>query len=370
MSSAGQTATVVLSNIFLFTLIMGMAGTTDLARFRTKLKNYRGIGTGVTCQFLLLPFLGFCSVSAFQLEPLFGIMLLILTTSPGGGLSGWWCMVGNADLTLSVAMTTVSTLISIGFLPLNLLIYVQAIYGVAVGLNWPGIMTAVAVVIAGVIVGLSIGTKWPQHKGLMNKLGSFGGIANIVVALVVASGGSSEGDEEGPSGPEATLMSLQSLQPTWWLAVAAPCILGLLIAFTIAKCLRCSDPEAVAICIECCYQNTSLAFTIAVSIFPTPAQSARALLVPIYYGVVEIVLIGIFVLIAWRLSWTYAPKDVGLFKCIVGNYQPSSDEDEQKALEAQRARSLGLTPLNGGASDENGEVPPQSSTEHPQSGRV
>ena len=30
------------------------------------------------------------------------ITLLVVTSSPGGGFSGWWCFLCNADLALSV----------------------------------------------------------------------------------------------------------------------------------------------------------------------------------------------------------------------------------------------------------------------------
>lgn len=84
----------VLSNLFLFMLILGMAGTTDLSKFREKLGNYRGIGTGLGCQFILLPFLGFSSVKAFNIPQNYGVMLLIVTSSPGGGFSGWQAQPG------------------------------------------------------------------------------------------------------------------------------------------------------------------------------------------------------------------------------------------------------------------------------------
>ncbi|KAG8459606.1 hypothetical protein KFE25_000962 [Diacronema lutheri] len=310
MSDDSTVISSVLSNIFLFMLITGMAGTTDLTGFRAKLRNYRGIGTGLACQFILLPFLGFSSVKAFGIPRLYGIMLLIVTSSPGGGFSGWWCNVCNADLALSVAMTTVSTIFSVALLPLNILIYVQALYGVSVPLNWGGIMTSVAVVIGGVIAGLALGTKLPMYKRWLNRLGTVGGIANIAVGIATAGGGGASSEAF-------------NLEWWWYVGCAAPCIVGLGVAFAIARALRCSYPESVAICIECCYQNTALAIAVAVSVFP-PKEAALATLVPLYYGIIEIVLIAIFALAAWQLNWTYAPRTDNVLKCVAGNYQPDS----------------------------------------------
>ncbi|KAJ1621146.1 sodium bile acid symporter family-domain-containing protein [Pavlovales sp. CCMP2436] len=328
----------VLSNVFLFILIVGMAGTTDLKGFRTQIRNARAIGTGLACQFLLLPFLGFSAIKLFNIERIFGVMLLIVTSSPGGGFSGWWCSLCNADLALSVAMTTISTLFSVALLPLNIFIYVQALYGLSVPLNWGGIMTSVAVVIGGVITGLACGTLFPAYKRWFNRLGTVGGVANIIIGITAAtaSGGSSS-------------QNVLSLGWRWYVGIAAPCVLGLIVAYLIARMLRCSGPESVAICIECCYQNTALAIAVAVSVFPGD-QASRAILVPLYYGIVEICLIAVFALAAWQLNWTLAPRTDSLLKCVSGNYQIGVEPEDAHSVDAAPPAApspVVMTPFSG-----------------------
>lgn len=325
MSGLSPIAGSVLSNIFLFMLILGMAGTTDMTGFRDKLRNVRGIGCGLGCQFFLLPFLGFCSIKAFNLPRLYGVMLMIVTSSPGGGFSGWWCSIGNADIALSVAMTTVSTLCSIAMLPLNIFIYVQALYGLSVPLNWGGIMTSVAVVIAGVGVGLVLGTRFPKYKRTFNRIGTIGGLANIAVGV---STGSSSAE------------SVWQFPVSWYVGIAAPCIVGLILAFVIARpVLKCTGPESVAICIECCYQNTALAIAVAVSVF-SPEEAPLATLVPLYYGVIEILLIAAFVGFAWQMGWTYAPRTDNIIACVSGNYQPGLQLIEEERASSSAADEL------------------------------
>jgi hypothetical protein len=67
-----------------------------------------------------------------------GITLLILCSSPGGSYSNWWCSLFNADLALSVAMTTCSTFAAMLMLPINTLLYVKLAYGSdsSVELDW------------------------------------------------------------------------------------------------------------------------------------------------------------------------------------------------------------------------------------------
>ena len=100
---------------------------------------------------------------------------------------------------------------------------------------------------------------------------------------------------------------------TWFLCVAMPCVLGLVSAVCIARNLNLSDPSCVAVAIECCYQNTGLALTIALSAVPAD-KVGMASGVPIFYGLVEIVCVPTFALLAWRLGWTYAPVDENVCK--------------------------------------------------------
>ena len=110
----------VISNCLLFLLISGMAGSCDAQQLRqrfTTINGFKGIAAGLVCQFVLLPLLGFVALTIFPQSPATAISLLVVTTSPGGGFSGFWCFLSNADLALSVAMTTASTLASVVALP-------------------------------------------------------------------------------------------------------------------------------------------------------------------------------------------------------------------------------------------------------------
>lgn len=319
MASLSSTANVVLVQGTLFLLIAGMAGTTDINGLFAQLTNLRGIATGFGCQFFLLPLLGFISVMVFQLEPLYGIMLLLTTTSPGGGFSGFWCSICNADIALSIAMTTVSTFASIVMLPANVFLYVTIVYGTSVRLDFVGIGISIAVVISAIFTGVLLGTLWPTKKTLFNRLGSFGGMSNIFLALYsafVSSGNptAAEVDPEADDGFELP-------PPTWYVAVASPCLLGLLISLSIARAIKCTKPESVAICIECCFQNTGIANSVALTIF-SGRDASRALLVPLFYGLTEIVVLSVFGFVAWQLNWTYAQRTENFLACVGGNHQP------------------------------------------------
>ena len=90
------------SYVLLFLLIFGLAGTVDHAEFWKQFKEKRALALGFFGQFVMLPFLGFCAVKAFDLASLTSgpgdanrgieaVILLLTTSSPGGSYSNWWC---------------------------------------------------------------------------------------------------------------------------------------------------------------------------------------------------------------------------------------------------------------------------------------
>lgn len=81
--------TEVLSSILLFFLVFGMSATVDIEKLRKQLKNKHALLTGVSLQFLILPFVGFVVVKICKFSAPVGITLLVVTTSPGGSYSNW-----------------------------------------------------------------------------------------------------------------------------------------------------------------------------------------------------------------------------------------------------------------------------------------
>lgn len=233
------------SNVFLFGLILGMAGTIDARKFWLRIGEGRGIILGLLCQFALLPLLGFTVVRVFDLDSVAGITLLITTTSPGGGFSGLLCFLCNADLALSVAMTSVSTVASMALIPFNAYLYIHRVYGVSVALPWTGLIITVGVVIVAVAVGLTLSATRPAWKTTLSRIGTVCGLLNILIA------GASSSTSDTP---------FWSHRPLFMLAIGLPCLVGLIVSFVTSKVLLGMEaPQAVAIAIECCYQNTALA---------------------------------------------------------------------------------------------------------------
>ena len=320
------------TNVFLFLLIFGMAGTVDVRSLKKQLGNRYAILTGIAMQFVIMPLLGFAAVMCLKdrgLSHSMGITLLIVTASPGGSYSNWWCSVFNADLALSVAMTALSTMLSIGFLPANLLIYAHLAYGfdsedktdeqnVLKSINFVSLFVSLAIVIGAILTGLyaSHRTQSPRFRKCANALGSISGLALIVVSAFFSTSGGSD--------------NVKPWDQHWsfYVGVTMPCLLGLLLANIIAKFAKLEKPEIVTLSVECCYQNVGIATSAVVSMFDDKDDIARAMAVPLLYGLVEAVVLGIYCVIAWKLGWTKAPSDEKICSVIMTTYEVDTTRPE------------------------------------------
>ena len=189
------------STILLFFLVFGMSGTVDPSSLSSQVRNHRAILCGLFLQFIVLPFVGFLVVRCFQMGRTTGLTLLVVTSSPGGSYSNWWCSIFNASLSLSVTMTAISTVLSCVFLPLNLVVYANLAFesNIVNDLDWPALFVSLSVVISAVSLGLygsyrssvrrrrrveATGMGWNYA---CNKVGNVAGVALVVFSAVISS---------------------------------------------------------------------------------------------------------------------------------------------------------------------------------------
>lgn len=90
------------SSVLLYFLVFGMSATVDIRQLRKQLRNRNALLTGITLQFIVLPFLGFVVVKLLQLPAPMGITLLVITSSPGGSYSNWYVLSVGAWSTLLI----------------------------------------------------------------------------------------------------------------------------------------------------------------------------------------------------------------------------------------------------------------------------
>mmetsp|Transcript_101208 Transcript_101208/g.326664 ORF Transcript_101208/g.326664 Transcript_101208/m.326664 type:complete len:426 (+) Transcript_101208:85-1362(+) len=324
-------AVAIISMVLLFVLIFGLSGTVEPTAVLGQFKRGRPLLVGMSCQFLLLPLCGFATVHALDLQAAVAVPLILTTSSPGGSFSNFWCALANADLSLSVAMTTVNTVVAMAMLPLNVLLYVEVLLG-SQGVRVPiaSLAPPLAVVVGAVALGLLAAHCLPARRHVLNRLGGLAGGALVLAALLAPKDGGG--------------MSPSVLSPLLLAAVALPCLAGLVVTTLLATLVPgISRPERTALGIETCFQNTSIALAVALQ---TPEQ-AEGVAVPLLYGAMEVLCISVWAFLAWRLGYTYAPPSDGLLRALCNNYQPQA-RPAAVAPEAEKATEA-EAPERGGA---------------------
>ena len=272
----------------------------------------------------------------FGLPPTIGITLIIVVSSPGGSYSNWWCSLLNADLALSVSMTTASTILSIGFLPLNMFVYTYAAYGqeetydgesVVESISFSVIFISLGIVIAAIFTGIFCSWKFdtPRWHRIAYLGGNISGILLILFSTILSfvGGGSSSDQSENQ---QTTTTGEDVLN---YFAISLPCLFGLLVSTLLATFLvKLSKPERLTTAVECCYQNTGIATSAALGLF-SGDDLQEALKVPVVYGFVEIFFIGIYLLIFWKLGWSKAPKNEKCCTVITKSYELHEDDEAE-----------------------------------------
>jgi len=76
---------------------------------------------------------------------------------------------------------------------------------------------------------------------------------------------------------------------------------------------------------------------------------AEALSIPVYYGLVEAITLGIYCICAWKMGWTKAPKDESVCTVIASFYEIEGDNvsPDESIVEVYRdATESGMVPAN------------------------
>lgn len=307
----------ILGSVLLFCLVFGMSATVDVGALKAQLTNTKAIGIGLLLQFVFLPFMGFLTVKLFDLDHATGVILLVVTSSPGGSYSNWWCSMFNADLALSVAMTAISTCLSVVLLPFNLLMYARFAYGddLADTLDWGSLAIALFLVIAAVCAGLyASALKNSLEFNLnANRLGNYAGLALIIFSAILTSSHKSA--------------RLWDRDASFYFGIAMPCVAALIVANFVTLALKLPNAEIVTISVESCYQNVGIAMSVSIAMF-YGEDLARAVAVPFYYGLLQATVTFCYCIVAWKLGWTKAPANVSFWTMISTSYEILTIEKE------------------------------------------
>lgn len=273
------------SAVMMALLMFSLGCSVETRKLWAHIRRPWGIAVGLLCQFGLMPLTAYLLALSFSLKPVQAIAVLIMGCCPGGTISNIFTFWVDGDMDLSISMTTCSTVIALGMMPLCLYLYTRP-WNLEKSLTIPyqNIGITLACLILPVALGVYMNYRWPKHSKIILKIGAIaGGLLLLVVAVagVVLAKGSWNSD--------FTLLLISFIFP----------LIGHISGFLLALLTHQSWQRCRTISLETGAQNIQMCVTVLQLSF-SAEQLVQMLCFPLAYGTFQ-VLDGFLIIAAYQL---------------------------------------------------------------------
>ncbi|WP_132766828.1 bile acid:sodium symporter family protein [Tepidibacillus fermentans] len=248
-------------------IMFGMGLTLSAADFKEVFRRPKDVVIGVLGQFLIMPAIAFGLAKGLALPPEVAVGVILVGSAPGGTASNVMTFLAKGDLALSVAITSVTTLLAPIVTPF--LIYILASQWVPVNggaLFW----SIVKIVIIPIVLGLIIKTVFKkQAEAGTQVLPLISVIAIVAIVMGVVAG------------------SQQKIAETGFLlftVVILHNILGLLLGYLFAKLFKLDLAKRKALSIEVGMQNSGLSAALAAAHF-SPLSAVPSAIFSVWHNI-------------------------------------------------------------------------------------
>ncbi|MBX7058160.1 MAG: bile acid:sodium symporter family protein [Leptospirales bacterium] len=237
-------------SIGLAVIMLGMGLTLSLADFRRALSRPALILLGALLQFTIMPAAGYILSRCLPLEPAMVVGLALVAAAPGGTASNVVTFLARGNLSLSVCMTALSTLLAVLLTPF----WTYVLAGDYMPVDRLQLMLdTIKVIVAPVVLGLLLRRYFPRFTRLLLPVAP--PLAVIAIAMIVG----------------AVLAARRDvILDAGWMVVLSVFLLhstGFGIGYLASRLLA-NETEARTISIEVGMQNSGLAVDLARNNFP------------------------------------------------------------------------------------------------------
>ncbi|MCQ2360990.1 MAG: bile acid:sodium symporter family protein [Paludibacteraceae bacterium] len=212
----------------------------------------RNIIIGTVAQFLIMPLLAWFLVKIFSLPPELAVGVILVGCCPGGTSSNVITYLAGGDLTLSVGMTTVNTLLA----PLLTPILVWLFAGTLIEIDFWGMFLSIAqIILLPIALGMVFQRFFPDTTlKIKDYLPAISTIAITAIVIAVVAANASALATSG-----LIIIAVVLLHNT----------LGYALGYVTGKLFRLGRPQCIAMSVEIGMQNSGLACSMAAIHFAT-----------------------------------------------------------------------------------------------------
>ncbi len=239
----------------LFIIMLGMGLALKPVDFKLVLSHPKAVSLGVFAQMVMLPFVAYGIVLAFDLSGAMAMGLMILALCPGGTTSNLYTYLAKGDIALSVTLTSVVSLLA----PLTVPVMIAAFMGVIMGegqvIELPVLKTVIQLLVI-TVVPICMGMVINHYKPVFSaraetpvKIFSMAFLLLIVVGIVMKNSENMVG-YFAEVGLAALVLNLSCL----------------LMGYGLSKLAMLNEAQSKAISIEVGFQNGTLAIMISLTL--------------------------------------------------------------------------------------------------------
>ncbi|GAA1729607.1 bile acid:sodium symporter family protein [Aeromicrobium alkaliterrae] len=230
---------------------LGLSLTTD--DFVRVARSPKAVVVALVLQILVLPVVAFGLVTAFDLDPLLAVGVMLLAASPGGTTANLFSHLFRGDVALNVTLTAVNSVLAAVTIPLitNVAIDYFDADG-ELGLQLGKVVQVIAIVLVPVAIGMVVRSR---SEAFADRADRPVRIFSIVV-LVAVSVGAILGERE----------NIADYVQQVGIVAGLFCLISLSLGYAGARVLRLDHAQAVASSMEIGIHNTTIALTIALSV--------------------------------------------------------------------------------------------------------
>ncbi|SEI06256.1 bile acid:Na+ symporter, BASS family [Halobacillus karajensis] len=257
-------------------IMFGMGLTLSKKDFLEVFKRPKDVAIGVGAQFILMPLLAFLLVTILPVSPEVAVGVILVGCCPGGTSSNVMTYLSKGDTALSVAITSVSTILAPLFTPFLVWIFASQWLPVSAGDLF---LSIVNVVLLPIILGVGVKTIFKEKvEATIKALPLISVISIVAIVAAVVSVNHTQIAETG-----ATIFAI----------VVVHNLLGYLTGYGLGKLFNMEPIKKRAVSIEVGMQNSGLGASLAAVHF-SPLAAVPSAIFSVWHNISGPIIATIF----------------------------------------------------------------------------
>ena len=244
--------TKVILPLSLFLIMFGIGISLKLADFKAVTQAPKAVAIGLFGQMILLPVIAFSIAVAFQLPPEIAVGLIIIALAPGGATSNMFTYLSKGDVSLSISLTALVSLITPITIPIVAALSMGYFMESTTEFELPIAKTVIQLLVITVIpvaLGMFTLSRWPTTaKKIENVLKWFSILfLLLIIALIVLKNADNMASFFAQAGFATLILNLTALS----------------VGYLMANGAKLPHAQSVTIGFEVGIQNGTLALVVA-----------------------------------------------------------------------------------------------------------